>query len=87
MVIILYHFCHFYELYQYQYLRPSFFFQCHHQDSYEFLGKRKKKTELNRGGQAKPTNVVMLGIQDRIDHSKISQGKMASWVFDAKKHH
>ena len=47
---------HFYELYQYQYLRPVFS-QCHHQDSYEFLGNRKK-TELNRGGQAKQTNVV-----------------------------
>ena len=78
-------FFHFYdELYQYQYLRPSFFFQCHHQDSYDFFGNRKKR--LNSIEEDKPNKLMLLlGIQDRNDHSKIPQGKMVLWMFDAQK--
>ena len=31
--------------------------------------------------------MLLLGIQDPNDQSKIPQGKMALWMFDAKKHH
>ena len=64
----------------------NFFSQCHHQDSYEFLGNRKKR--LNSIEEDKPNKLMLLlGIQDRNDHSKIPQGKMALWMFDAKRHH
>ena len=62
----------------------NFFSQCHHQDSYEFLGNRKKR--LNSIEEDKPNKLMLLlGIQDRNDHSKIPQGKMVLWMFDAKK--
>ena len=51
-------FFHFYELYQYQYLRPSFFFPVSPPGFLRIFWQPKKKTELNRGGQAKQTNVV-----------------------------
>ena len=62
----------------------QFFSQCHHQDSYEFLGNRKKR--LNSIEEEKPNKLMLLlllGIQDRNDHCKIPQGKR---MFDAKKH-
>ena len=62
----------------------NFFPQCHHQDSYEFLGNRKKR--LNSIEEDKPNKLMLLlGIEDRNDHSKIPQGKMVLWMFDAKK--
>ena len=61
-----------------------FFFQCHHQDSYDFFGNRKKR--LNSIEEDKPNKLMLLlGIQDRNDHSKIPQGKMVLWMFDAQK--
>ena len=73
-------------LYQYQHLRPIFF-PVSPPGFLRISRQPKKKPKSTEEDKPNQLYNVMLGIQDPNDHSKIPQGKMALWMFDAKKHH